>query len=308
MLAHSFDRFYIVTKFILPYIKDLKFSKLNYDSTCAYLVEKNVGTAKNKKYSVDLLTYCKKIRPYVDYHRKQIKSYNDTVYHILKSEIDFILPQLPTKQKCGIIATLVSGFIGLAYESISSFLHKRRHKALHKAVKSMDSKTTIQHNKLRHLEDSVIMYGIHNAETLEKLTNTVHYIHNFKSPYEKLFVGQQDTALLHPIYINMQSIQHYSINSLLYQRSVNENYVSMYKQFITQLHIYANAIRILAKGYLPISLITLLKLKEILNAVRNTVRKTKPSATLSPLDVKEYYIYFIIYFIQISIQETLSWR
>ena len=26
MLAHSFDRFYVVTKFILPTIKDLKFS------------------------------------------------------------------------------------------------------------------------------------------------------------------------------------------------------------------------------------------------------------------------------------------
>ena len=50
----------------------------------------------------------------------------------------------------------------------------------------------------------------------------------------------------------------------------------MYKEFITQLHIYAYAIRILAKGHLPISLITPLKLKEILNAVRNTVRKTNP--------------------------------
>ena len=37
MLAHYFDRFYVVTKFILPSIKDLKFSKLNYDDTCAYL-------------------------------------------------------------------------------------------------------------------------------------------------------------------------------------------------------------------------------------------------------------------------------
>ena len=40
MLAHSFDRFYVVTKFILPSIKDLKFSKFKYDNTCAYLDEK----------------------------------------------------------------------------------------------------------------------------------------------------------------------------------------------------------------------------------------------------------------------------
>ena len=37
MLAHSLDRFYVVTKFILPSIQDLNFLKLNYDGTCTYL-------------------------------------------------------------------------------------------------------------------------------------------------------------------------------------------------------------------------------------------------------------------------------
>ena len=50
----------------------------------------------------------------------------------------------------------------------------------------------------------------------------------------------------------------------------------MSKEFIMQLCIYVTAVRILAKGYLPISLITPLKLKEILYAVRTTVRKTNP--------------------------------
>ena len=31
MLIHSFDRFYVVTKFMLPTIGDLKFSKLDFD-------------------------------------------------------------------------------------------------------------------------------------------------------------------------------------------------------------------------------------------------------------------------------------
>ena len=37
----------------------------------------------------------------------------------------------------------------------------------------MDSKTTIQCNKLMQLENSVLMYGVYNVETLEKLINTV---------------------------------------------------------------------------------------------------------------------------------------
>ena len=44
MLAHSFDRFYVVTKFILFIF--LKLSKLNYDNTCASLDEKTVMMQK----------------------------------------------------------------------------------------------------------------------------------------------------------------------------------------------------------------------------------------------------------------------
>ena len=41
---------------------------------------------------------------------------------------------------------LILGFIGLACEGISSFLHNIRHKALHKAVKVINRQTTTQHN------------------------------------------------------------------------------------------------------------------------------------------------------------------
>ena len=135
----------------------------------------------------------------------------------------------------------------------------------------------------------MVMYGIYNAETLEKLINTVHCIHIFTSPNAKLFAGQQGTALLQPIYANVQGIQHYSINSLLYLRIVKEKYVLIHKEFITQLCIYATTIRILAKGFLPISLITPLKLKEILNIVRITIRKTNPDYDLV---IKGLYLYY----------------
>ena len=40
MLAHSFDKSYVVTKFILPTINDLKFSTINVDEKSDYLPEK----------------------------------------------------------------------------------------------------------------------------------------------------------------------------------------------------------------------------------------------------------------------------
>ena len=125
ILGHSFDRFYVVTKFILLSIGDLNLSKLNYDNTCAYLDNKYVHNTGSKKHMLDLMMFCKKIEPFVPYYKKIIKSYNNTAHSILKNEINLIIPQIPRKQKCGIITILVSSFIGLAYEGISSFLHHK---------------------------------------------------------------------------------------------------------------------------------------------------------------------------------------
>ena len=118
------------------------------------------------------------------------------------------------------------------------------------------------------------MYCIYNEETLEKLINTVHHIHNTTTSNEKLFAGQEGSLTLQSLFSNAQGIQHYSINLLLYLRTVKDKYVLLNKELIMQLCIYATAIRILAKGYLPFSLITPLKLNEILNKVRTTLRKT----------------------------------
>ena len=75
----------------------------------------------SRKYLTKLKTYSNKIKPFVTYYNNLINSYNTTVYNILENEIKPLLPQI-SRQKCGIITTLVSGFIGLAYEGISSFL------------------------------------------------------------------------------------------------------------------------------------------------------------------------------------------
>ena len=89
---------------------------------------------------------------------------------------------------------LITGFIGLSYEGISSFLHNRRHKALHKTVKVMETTVNIQHNKLIQLENSVVMYHVYNTETLENLINTIHQMHNITTPNERLFAGELSNA------------------------------------------------------------------------------------------------------------------
>ena len=68
----------------------------------------------------------------------------------------------------------------------------------------------IHRNKLMHLENTLIMYRIYNAETLEKLVKMVHTLHSRQSLYESLFAVQ--TSAAYEVYSQMHgacSIQHY---------------------------------------------------------------------------------------------------
>ena len=149
MLSHSFDRFYIVTKFELPKTQDLGFATFKFDFECSYANHTTTSTTNYAK----LLNYCLKIAPYARLYQRQIQYYNQTAYDTLANDIGKILPKFPTdkRQKHGailasILGSVASSVIGLAYKGISSFLHHKRHKALHKAVAMMNKKTNIQHN------------------------------------------------------------------------------------------------------------------------------------------------------------------
>ena len=148
------------------------------------------------KYPLGLIKeikeYCVKIAQHIAYYKKQIEYLNQTAHDILTNEIALILPTFTKteRQKRGILMSLITGFIGLAHEGISSFLHYKRQKALHKAVLAMEKKVDIQHNKNLHLEDSAVMYGIYNSDTLEDLINTVHRLHNQSTWNGRLFAGQ----------------------------------------------------------------------------------------------------------------------
>ena len=147
MLMHSFDRFYIITKFILPLTGDIKFLQLNFDDSCLYMNKEYTPNTDSSKYLRELKMYCNKLKPFISYYSKLINSYNNTVHDLLENKIKPLLPNEP-RQKCGLVTTLVSGFIGLAYEGISSFLQRKWDIALKRAVLAMDNEINAQCNKL----------------------------------------------------------------------------------------------------------------------------------------------------------------
>ena len=153
MLTHSFDRLYVVTKFEIPNIEDLKLTKFTFDFACRHLMSDRIFMQK-------YLKHCQKIVPYVRLYQKQVQYYNQTAYNILQNEINLILPTLnePNRKKrflSTVLGTVASKIIGLAFEGFSSFLHHKRHRALNKAIKQMNERQNIEHNRIYHLEDTM---------------------------------------------------------------------------------------------------------------------------------------------------------
>ena len=135
MLAHSFDRFYVVTRIEIPKVWDLNLTVFQFDYNCSHVA--HIG--KDTKFKIpstikDMFNvYCRNIIPYMYLYKHQVEYYEKTVYNILVKDIGMILPKFGNIEnnvqskhpKRHIISVLISGFIGLAFEGISSYLQHK---------------------------------------------------------------------------------------------------------------------------------------------------------------------------------------
>ena len=109
MVSHSFDRFYVVTKFELPKVQDLKFDSIPHDKGCNHLEEVKTKGGYNTGMIDEIKQYCVKIVLHIDYYRKQIKYYNQTASYFLTNEIALTLPTFnkDDRQKRAITTSLI---------------------------------------------------------------------------------------------------------------------------------------------------------------------------------------------------------
>ena len=76
---------------------------------------------------------------------------------------------------------------------------------------------------------------------------------------------------------------------VLFLTAVREKYVKMYERFIEELKSYSKVIRVLSKGYLPISLLPPSKLQKILDEVRTAITKSNKDYDLVLTRLYLYY-------------------
>ena len=152
----------------------------------------------------------------------------------------------------------------------------------------MKEKANLQQNRVYHLEDTMIMYSKYNSAMLMYLINTAHHMQNLTSWKEKMFVRKM-TEWVKKELAKSKNEYSYLVDAILFLTTVREKYVKMHERFIVELKTYLKAIRILSKGYLPISLIPPSKLEVILLQVKTALAKTNKDYDLV---LSRLYLYY----------------
>ena len=143
------------------------------------------------------------------------------------------------------------------------------------------------------------MYGVYNSDTLTELIDTVHRMHNTTMWRERTFAGRLNQWL--ELYLHQESVGHYVINSILFLTLIREKYVKMCERFLEELKMYSKVIRILSKGYLPISLLPPSKLERILSEVKVALSKINNDYDLV---LTRLYLYYGMKLVTFGIDEN----
>ena len=124
-----------MTRIEIPKVSDLNLTVFQFDYNCSHVtnIEKDTRFKIPDMIKDMFIVYCKNIIPYMYLYKHQVECYEKTVYNILEKDIGMILPKFGNTEgnvqsKClkrQIISALVSGFIGLAFEGISSYLQHK---------------------------------------------------------------------------------------------------------------------------------------------------------------------------------------
>ena len=115
---------------------DLNLTVFQFDYNCNHVahIEKDTKFKIPSTIKDMFKVYCRNIIPHMYLYKHQVEYYEKTLYNILEKDIGMILPKFGSTEnndiqskrpKRQIISALISGFIGLAFEGISSYLQHK---------------------------------------------------------------------------------------------------------------------------------------------------------------------------------------
>ena len=218
LLHHNIHRVWIITKVVLPKLKNIQFPDINFDPECKFVNHlKNSMTAA--KHVNSIRSICKSMKPIINLLKEKELYYESVITGILKEEILWSLhgsghshtgrtfqdpvsagqrflqstmrETLVCKKKA--LSALFPAIVGLAtvaVESLNSFLQRKRNKAMASGMMAIRKDQSLAWNSLKQLENDFLLYGKYNVAQLQDIVSTVNGFQNRTMQLERLLTGE----------------------------------------------------------------------------------------------------------------------
>ena len=317
LLHHNIHRVWIITKVVLPKLKDVKFPDINFDPECKFVDHLKNSMAASKHVN-SIRSICKSMKPIVTLFKEKELYYENAITGILKEEIPWSLHgsghshtgrtfqdpvsagqrflcstmrETPVRKKKALSALFpaIAGLATIAVESLNSFLQRKRNKAMASGMMAIRQDQSLAWNSLKQLEKDFLLYGKYNVAQLQDVVSTVNGLQNRTMQLERLLTGQDMFTLQMAHMLPDVSGRMTFIHKMnLYVHSVLERQIRLYEWLLRYLKDLLNAKGILRTGHLPPFLFPPTILENIITNALSWLR----SLTLICLAIKhltEYY-------------------
>ena len=194
------------------------------------------------------------------------------------------------KKALSALIPAIAGLATIAFESLNSFLQRKRNKAMANGMTGIKKDQSLAWNSLKQHGNDFLLYGKYNVAQLQDIISTVNGPRNRILQIEKLLTGQDlcilQIAHMTPDVIGRMTFMH---KLSLYVHSVLERQIRLYEWLLQHLQELLDSIGILSTGHLPPLLFPPTVLKNITIHAINLVHKLHPDYVLAIDHVTAYY-------------------
>ena len=197
LLYHNIDRVWVVTKVIILKLEDIAFPDVKFDTDCSFVNKVRGATTPVK---VIIQSMCKSMKPLITLIKQKEKFYEMAIQSILKEEIPRSLHgkvssqlgcpnqdpvsagwrfscstkgemPVPVHRKKSISAFIpaIAGLAKIAVKSLSTFLQRKRNKAMARGLTAIRNDQSLAWNSLKQLENDFLLYSKFNVAKLQDI-------------------------------------------------------------------------------------------------------------------------------------------
>ena len=178
--------------------------------------------------------------------------------------------------------------VTLAVEELGGYLQRKRNKALNKALEQLEFRVGLTYNMMHQLEEDFLLFGEFEINSTESIVKTFQSLDGRTSTLEQWLLGE-DKRMTSGYVNHLHGPTLYSHQLQLYLNFVQEKYIRLYENLVTELKALLKSISILSRGYLPAYLFPLSTLKQLSEQAINMIREQNPDYVLALPHITDYY-------------------